>query len=161
MRRGTDFEPLVCAVYESYRNVEVQHVGFVIDYEHDWLGVSPDGLVGDDGSVEFKFPIGPMYEAPPPYYVAQTHGVMRCTGRRWCDLMAYKQSVAATPFGELAEDEARIWRIHWSDALWREIMGHLLTFRVFLETDKEPPRFRRGERPALLAHVDVDAPIIL
>lgn len=149
MKWGTDFEVLVRALYEVTRGVSVEEVGFVPDPDHDWMGASPDGLVGIDGAVEFKCPVGEMYPAAPMHYVVQCHGVMHATGRKWCDLMAWK------------EDESRIWRINWSDGLWDEMMDHLLTFKSYLDLDVEPPKFKRGEKPALSACVVIEGPVIL
>lgn len=149
MSWGTDFEVLARSLYEVTRGVEVQEVGFVNDPDYDWMGASPDGLVGVDGAVEFKCPFGPMYETAPTQYIVQCHGVMHATGRKWVDLMAWK------------EEESRIWRVHWSDSLWDEMLEHLLTFKSYIDLDVEPPKFKRGEKPTLSATVVIEAPITI
>lgn len=55
MQRGTELEPQARMFYELAQDVEVKEVGFC---KHDILncGVSPDGLVGDDGGLEIKCP---------------------------------------------------------------------------------------------------------
>lgn len=48
--------------YESYargwyqwEHASVTEVGFVLHDEYNWLGASPDGLIGDDGNLEIKY----------------------------------------------------------------------------------------------------------
>lgn len=162
MSWGTDFEPMARALYETHHGIDVQQVGFVIDEEFEWIGASPDGLVGTDGSVEFKCPVGPMYQNVPPQYVVQAHMVMRCAKRAWCDLLAWKPPFEG-PFGITPGDTGQtvIWRIRWSPALWDEIIEGLLAFKVYLDTDTEPPKYKRGQKPVLTASVAIEAPIFL
>jgi predicted phage-related endonuclease len=54
IKRGNELEPLARNSYELETGNVVKEVGFV---ELDqYTGASPDGLVGDDGLVEFKCP---------------------------------------------------------------------------------------------------------
>ena len=70
----------------------VVETGFHIHSEHEWLGASPDGLLGLDGLVEIKCPFGQRDKNPPvfkslleiPHYYAQVQIEMACTGRKWC-----------------------------------------------------------------------------
>jgi len=54
MRWGTETEPQARAMFEIQEGVEVEEVAF-IEYD-DYTGVSPDGLIGDDGLIEIKCP---------------------------------------------------------------------------------------------------------
>lgn len=56
MRRGTELEPEARAVFEAQTGELVDVVGFIPHPALDYVGVSPDGLLGDDGMVEFKCP---------------------------------------------------------------------------------------------------------
>jgi putative phage-type endonuclease len=73
---------------------EVEEVGFV---KHPTLeaGASPDGMVGDDGIIEIKCPMGTthtetlMTQEVPSKYIPQIQFQLRCTGRKWCDFVSY------------------------------------------------------------------------
>ncbi len=58
MEHGREWEPIARAAYEFERNVTIEEGGFFTD-DTESYGASPDGLVGDDGLVEFKNPAGP------------------------------------------------------------------------------------------------------
>lgn len=73
---------------------EVEEVGFI---QHPTLeaGASPDGLVGDDGIIEIKCPLGTthtetlMTQEVPNKYIPQIQFQLLCTGRKWCDFVSY------------------------------------------------------------------------
>lgn len=73
---------------------EVEEVGFV---KHPTLeaGASPDGMVGDDGIIEIKCPMGSthtetlMTQDVPSKYVPQIQFQLLVTGRKWCDFVSY------------------------------------------------------------------------
>lgn len=73
---------------------EVEEVGFV---QHPTLeaGASPDGLVGDDGLIEIKCPLGTthtetlMTQEVPTKYIPQIQFQLLCSGRKWCDFISY------------------------------------------------------------------------
>lgn len=73
---------------------EVEEVGFI---QHPTLeaGASPDGLVGDDGLIEIKCPLGTthtetlMTQEVPSKYIPQIQFQLLCTGRKWCDFISY------------------------------------------------------------------------
>lgn len=54
MRWGTETEPQARAMFEIQEGLEVEEVAF-IEYD-DYSGISPDGLIGDDGLIEIKCP---------------------------------------------------------------------------------------------------------
>jgi putative phage-type endonuclease len=92
---GTENEPLARATYEMARNVEVELVGFVLHPTIKRAGASPDGLVGEDGMVEFKVPNTTTHleyllnGVVPSEYKPQMMWQMACTGREWCDYVSY------------------------------------------------------------------------
>ena len=73
---------------------EVEKVGFV---KHPTLeaGASPDGMVGDDGIIEIKCPMGSthtetlMTQDIPSKYVPQVQFQLLVTGRKWCEFVSY------------------------------------------------------------------------
>ena len=72
----------------------VEEVGFV---KHPTLeaGASPDGLVGADGLIEIKCPMGSthteslMSQDVPTKYIPQIQFQLLVTGRKWCDFVSY------------------------------------------------------------------------
>ena len=94
MQRGTELEPEARATYEFIHGVDVKEVGFILDDSGEF-GCSPDGLVGDDGGVEFKCPAPKNHIAwsrkgvCPSKHYAQVQGCLYITGREWWDFMSY------------------------------------------------------------------------
>ena len=110
MEHGTKWEPIARLVYEAVTERTVQQVGFII--KDDFVGVSPDGLVGDDGIIEIKCPKGTTHEKYvdkdrlPPTYRAQVQGLLWVTGRKWVDFMSYHPR----PIGGERYMIKRVWR---------------------------------------------------
>jgi len=96
--RGILLESDAKTTYEFMRDMEVGTVGFVTD-DAGLYGCSPDGLVDDNGLVEFKCQIAKKHvetllyyrkhEKCPTDFVAQTQGQMYICEREWCDLVFY------------------------------------------------------------------------
>lgn len=93
MQRGHDLESEAREWYEleSYNKV---HNGGFFEY-NEWIGASPDGLIGDNGLIEIKCPKFSTQidyllkkELPKNYYY-QVHGQLLVTDRQWCDFVAY------------------------------------------------------------------------
>ncbi len=94
MRTGTETEVEARQAYEAANGVQIQEVGFVeLD---EFIGMSPDGLVDDDGGIELKCPeshthlfylINPgAWESS---YKWQVQGALWITGREWWDFVSY------------------------------------------------------------------------
>ena len=95
MEWGIEQEQFACIEYEASRNVFVERTGFWLHPKIQWLGVSPDRLVGDEGLIEVKCPnttthLGYLFEnrIPPDYY-KQIQCQLWVTGRQWCDFVSY------------------------------------------------------------------------
>jgi len=94
MEWGIEQEGAARAAYEARTGVLVDEVDFV---RHPILeaGASPDGLVGEDGCIEIKCPnTSTMLEyiedrSVPRKYLLQIQWQLACTGRNWCDFVAY------------------------------------------------------------------------
>jgi hypothetical protein len=87
-RYGQAMEPKALALYEQGRGVMTYGGGeLVIHPVHDFLAVTPDGLIGDDGMIECKAPYRGNYTGfdGAAYYIPQMQLQMACTGRSWCD----------------------------------------------------------------------------
>lgn len=92
--RGKELEPIARAMYEIKNGVKVQEVGF-IEY-NEFVGCSPDGLVGDDGGVEIKSIQDKDYfihliseDEYSSEHVWQVQMCLLVTGRHWWDLVYY------------------------------------------------------------------------
>jgi putative phage-type endonuclease len=95
---GHDHEDEAREFYEREEGVTVEQVGFVRAHQH--LGVSPDGLVGDNGLLEIKCPFDSSKimdyhlmkdlkkEMPKDYY-AQVQAQLWVTAREWCDFEVF------------------------------------------------------------------------
>jgi putative phage-type endonuclease len=93
MQRGIELEPMARQAYEVETLTLVEECGFIVVDE--WLGCSPDGLVGDVGMIQIKCPaynthIGYIIndEVPKDYYV-QMQTEMYVSGRRWNDFVSF------------------------------------------------------------------------
>ncbi len=90
---GTEREPESRDLYSFLTDNEVVEVGLCFKDDKKMVAVSPDGLVGNDGLVEFKNPkastlIGYRLAGKlPSTYVPQVQGQLWVTGRQWCDFM--------------------------------------------------------------------------
>ena len=95
-QRGHDLEPDAKAVYSAIYQPTTD-VGFVINDKFPYIGVSPDGLVGDDGLVEVKC-FGEKrhfqtHKKPEPSIIAQIQYQLFVTERDWCDLVNYNPDI--------------------------------------------------------------------
>ena len=99
--RGHEIEDNARSSYELINDVDVNEVGFITD-DLESFGASPDGLVGEDGLLEIKcLPKNHIktlmyfdkHGHCPPDYIAQTQMQLYVTGRKWCDLFFYHDSL--------------------------------------------------------------------
>lgn len=97
MDMGTENEPVARTFYELANATPVETVGF-IELDED-IGVSPDGLVGDDGLIEIKCPLASthikniMLGRVPAEYIPQIQGGLWVTGRKWCDFVSFNPNI--------------------------------------------------------------------
>jgi putative phage-type endonuclease len=93
MQRGSELESEAREWYELETYNKVHNGGF---FElSEYIGASPDGLIGIDGLIEIKCPKFSTQidyllkkEIPKNYYY-QIHGQLLVTDRKWCDFVAY------------------------------------------------------------------------
>lgn len=94
--RGNQGEKLAIEAYAITNMCEVTKVGFIELSE--FVGCSPDGLVGEDGGVEIKCPDNHGYlDAVNSNYINPEHKTqmqfcMYVTGRKWWDYVLYNDN---------------------------------------------------------------------
>ena len=114
MEDGIETEPLAREAYELDTLTEVKQVGFV--ELNEWVGCSPDGLVGDDGLIEIKsvIPSTQVHRISknklPSEYVLQVQSQLLITGRKYCDFVSYCPALKQKPYWKIRveRDEAKI-----------------------------------------------------
>lgn len=106
MQWGTDREPEARHAYCEHMLCTVEELAFAVHPTIADAGASPDGLIGDDGLVEFKCPMTATHldtllnETIPEKYVLQMQWQLACTGRAWCDFASFDPRVP---------EEMRLW----------------------------------------------------
>lgn len=102
MERGKELEPEAREYYAKSSGQEIVQIGFAeLD---EWIGASPDGLIGDDGLAEIKCPnstthiINILKDKMPTQYIPQVQGQLWVTGRKWCRFISYDPRLATRPF---------------------------------------------------------------
>ena len=96
MDHGHDWEPKARAAYEMLHGVDVELCGLCTS-DDGTAAASPDGFVGEDGSIEVKCPERPQIhceyllrpESLKEEHWVQTQGQLYITGRKWTDLISY------------------------------------------------------------------------
>jgi putative phage-type endonuclease len=94
MARGLELESEARKAYEKL-NQEVTLIGFIDHPTIKEAGVSPDGLVGEDGIIEIKCLNIKSHneiikkQILPKQYNFQIQFQLACTNRAWCDFVAY------------------------------------------------------------------------
>lgn len=134
MKRGTDLEPQAREAYELETFNKVHQVGF-IEF-NDWIGGSPDGLIGKDGILEIKCPKWDtlisyhLSDKIPSEYMYQMQGNLWVADRHWCDFYVWHPK-----FKPLLK------RVHRDAAVIEEIRK-----RLEVAIDEAQKRIKRLER---------------
>lgn len=137
---GTANEQSATNQFEMFHSsVPVVETGFHVHPEHDWLGASPDGLLGDKGLIEIKCPYGQRKNEVPTFkplaeqahYQAQVQIEMFCTGREFCEFYQW------APNGDMLETE------HSSDQWIFENLPKLQAFYDSFLIEREMPNAAR------------------
>ena len=117
MENGTLKEPFARQEYERRMGLTVEQVGFI--ELNKWIGCSPDGLIGENGMLEIKCPIGKTHtryvreDKMVTDYVTQVQGQLWVSGRQWCDFVSYRPERDTNSFfmKRVYRDEKEIDRI--------------------------------------------------
>lgn len=130
MRFGTEQEPLARAAYESATGNMVIEVGFIVDDE-GYFGLSPDGLIADDGVLEIKTMVSSdtlfkaLADGDISEYIDQCNGYLWLLGRKWVDLVLWAPDLQAMKIIRIERDENAI------EALESDLMKFAQTVREF------------------------------
>jgi hypothetical protein len=95
MAWGSQEEQSAQNAYEMMTGNIVVRSGFIVHPKYDWLGCSPDGLIGEDGGTESKCPfseaihVRTWLEGCPEEHIPQIQGCMFVTGRKWWDFLSF------------------------------------------------------------------------
>lgn len=94
IERGNELEDYARMSYELKEEVDVVQIGFITNSKYEDVGVSPDGLVGEDGMIEikakndikhFSLILGEETEIPRN----QIQMLLLVSERKWCDFVSY------------------------------------------------------------------------
>jgi len=97
MEWGNENEPRARSMYEFESNCDVEQVAFIV--HNEWVGVSPDGLIGNDGLIEIKCPKTTtqieyfLSGKVPASYRPQIQGQLWVSEREWCDFISFDPRV--------------------------------------------------------------------
>lgn len=92
MERGTEQEPIARSIYVERTFNDALGCGFMKQYG---VGYSPDGLINDDGLVEFKSKMPHLQaevlldDVVPSEHIAQIQGGLYVSDRKWCDFVSF------------------------------------------------------------------------
>jgi putative phage-type endonuclease len=134
---GERMESVALAYYEKLTGNKVDQTGLVKHDEYDWLGASPDGLIGLDGGLEIKCP----YWAKEPYsvhdkpsYFAQCQHVMEVCDLEWMDFFCY-----------ISEDVYLLERIErdrdWFENVFPKLEAFQANFRLVIADPESVKKF--------------------
>lgn len=96
MQRGIEMEDEARTAYQMLTGEFVEEIDFIVHPDLDFVGASPDGLIGSDGMVELKCPdsMGKHLDAiqnnaHAQEYKWQIQGQLWVAGREWNDAVSY------------------------------------------------------------------------
>ncbi|SDZ53757.1 lambda exonuclease family protein [Delftia lacustris] len=113
MRTGTEQEPLARLAYERHTGNLVEEVGFFTT-EDGFYGLSPDGLIDDDGVLEIKTMVSSdtlftaVADGDLSAYMDQCLGYLWLLGRQWVDLVLWVPDLGHMTIKRITRDEDAI-----------------------------------------------------
>ena len=102
IERGNEYEPIARLAYEFENDVSIKQIGF-ISY-NDYVGCSPDGLIGNDGGIEIKarnddihlgLLLGDKIDSNTEWQINMS---MLITGCEWWDFVSYNPNFKKSLF---------------------------------------------------------------
>lgn len=134
MRFGSEQEPFANAAYETRTGALVEPVGF-FKTDDGMFGLSPDGLIDDDGVLEIKTMVSSdtlftaVAEGDISAYQDQCDGYLWLLGRKWVDLVLWAPDLADLGLDmvihRITRNEERI------EKLEADLMAFSLTVRTY------------------------------
>ena len=134
---GIDNEPLAIAKYEAITGDLVSPGRFCTNPKYPSFGATPDGFVVAR-LLEVKSPVSGLYKQIPVYYLAQMIGQL--------EIANGVGSYEACQFFAWTPEESNLWTVFRSAAAWGVMLPLLNSMVEAIRTDKEPPRFKKGEK---------------
>lgn len=141
MEHGTETEPEARREYETIFGIEVKQTGFIMrdedDKYHNWIGVSPDGLLPDNGILEIKCPLMKTHleyiEANrlPLEYRYQVQGQLFVSGFNYADFMSYVEGMKPFIFRVFPDEELFKEFETRLDKLILQVQNKLLTYNLY------------------------------
>ncbi len=131
MNFGTEQEPFARAAYETTTGNIVQEVGFAAS-DCGMYGLSPDGLVGDDGVIEIKTMVSSdtlftaVVEGDLSKYMDQVNGYLLFLDRKWVDVVLWTPDLEETGLGLVIK------RVHRDEKALAELRTDLDSFAAIV-----------------------------
>ncbi len=104
MQEGIDKEPIARERYERDNFTQVDQVGYITNSDYKYIGLSPDGLVGDNGAIEIKCPQPKAYaeiviknEVPKEYQPQLAQTFLVIPELEWIDFVAFNEKFKSKP----------------------------------------------------------------
>lgn len=143
MRTGTEQEPFARAMYEARTGHMVDEAGFYLS-DDAVFGLSPDGLIDDDGVLEIKTMVSSdtlftaVADGDVSAYMDQCHGYLWLLGRQWVDLVLWVPDLSHMAVKRITRDEDRIEALE-SDlmAFARLVAQYETTLRTAIQSTTE------------------------
>ena len=113
MRTGTEQEPFARAMYEARTGHMVEEAGFYLS-DDAVFGLSPDGLIDDDGVLEIKTMVSSdtlftaVADGDLSAYMDQCLGYLWLLGRQWVDLVLWCPDLNHMAIHRITRDEDAI-----------------------------------------------------
>lgn len=123
---GNYHEPLAADYYQDETEQSILECGFFVHPKYDFVGASPDRLIGFDGLLEIKCPyytynhISAIYFGAYDKHKPQVQGQLWITEREWCDLVSFDPRYGEQPL--------HIERIYRDEAYLADLEAEIVSF---------------------------------
>lgn len=144
MRTGTEQEPFARAMYEARTGHMVDEAGFYLS-DDGVFGLSPDGLIDEDGVVEIKTMVSSdtlftaVADGDVSAYMDQCHGYLWLLGRQWVDLVLWVPDLSHMAIHRITRNEDAIEALE-ADLLTfaKLVTQYENTLRAAIQSTNEP-----------------------
>lgn len=142
MRSGVEQEPVARAMYEARTGYMVDEAGFFMT-DDDLFGLSPDGLIDEDGVLEIKTMVSSdtlftaVVEGDLSAYLDQCLGYLWLLGRKWVDLVLWAPDLEAA-----GRKGLHIIRIERDEEAIEKLEADLMAFAVIVQEHEQKLRLK-------------------
>jgi len=142
MRVGVEQEPVARAMYEAQTGYMVDEAGFYLS-DDDNFGLSPDGLIDEDGVLEIKTMVSSetlftaVVDGDISAYRDQCLGYLWLLGRQWVDLVLWAPDLEAA-----GRKGLHIVRITRNEDDIEKLEADLMAFAVLVQDNEEKLRLK-------------------